>query len=102
CDVVVESQQSWKNGRTVGRYRQQYVYVHGACGTVVEPGWLPASTAIDWTLPGQRIGDRAKPLAEKTRRRIAAGIARYWRPIHLEASGHTYDAADPKPRAHGD
>jgi DNA (cytosine-5)-methyltransferase 1 len=62
----------------------------------VEPGWLPASSIIDWTLKGHRIGDRAKPLADKTRRRIAAGIARYWAPIHLEAAGNTYDAADSK------
>lgn len=104
CDDVVESRQAWKNGRTVGRYRQQYVYIcsRPACGQIVEPAWLPAAHAIDWTLPGARIGDRAKPLAEKTRRRIAAGIARYWHPIHLEAAGHTYDAADPKHQAYDD
>lgn len=78
CEAMVESQQSWKNGRTVGKYRSQYVYVHGACGTVVEPGWLPASSAIDWTIHGQIIGERDRPLAPKTRARIAAGIARYW------------------------
>lgn len=78
CERLVESQQSWKPGRTVGKYRQQYVYVHAACGTTVEPGWLPASSAIDWTITGQLIGERAKPLAAKTRARIAAGIARYW------------------------
>lgn len=101
CQTVVESQQSWKNGRTVGKYRTQYVYLHGTCGTVVEPGYLPAAAAIDWTLQGTRIGDRAKPLAEKTRRRIAAGIARYWRPLTVEAAGNTYDAADPKHHAYG-
>jgi DNA (cytosine-5)-methyltransferase 1 len=62
-----------------------------ACGTTVEPGWLPAAAAIDWTLRGTRIGDRAKPLAEKTRARIAAGIARYWRPFTLEAAGNTFE-----------
>lgn len=102
CDQVVEARQAWKKGRTVGRYRSQYVYMHGACGTVVEPGWLPASYAIDWTIVGKRIGDRDKPLADKTRRRIAAGIARYWRPFHLEAGGNQYDAADPKHRNYGD
>jgi DNA (cytosine-5)-methyltransferase 1 len=91
CGQVVESRQAWKPGRTVGRYRAQYVYVHGDCGTQVEPGWLPAAAAIDWTMPGQRIGDRAKPLAEKTRARIAAGIARYWRPFTLEAAGNTFE-----------
>lgn len=102
CDAVVESRQAWKNGRTVGRYRRQYVYVCPGCGSAVEPGYLPAAAAIDWTLPGTRIGDRAKPLADKTRARIAAGIARYWRPFTLEAAGNTYDAADPRHRAHGD
>jgi DNA (cytosine-5)-methyltransferase 1 len=47
---------------------------------VVEPGWLPAAAAIDWTLPGQRIGDRAKPLAAKTMQRIVAGLAKYAQP----------------------
>lgn len=91
CDAVVQSRQAWKNGRTVGRYRAQYVYVCTTCGDIVEPGWLPASAAIDWSLPGRRIGDRDKPLAEKTRARIAAGIARYWRPFSLEAAGHTFE-----------
>ncbi len=101
CDEVVEAQQAWKNGRTVGKYRSQYVYLHGSCGTAVEPGYLPAATAIDWTLRGTRIGDRTKPLADKTRRRIAAGIARYWSPFHMESGGNQYDAADPKHPAFG-
>jgi DNA (cytosine-5)-methyltransferase 1 len=100
CDQIVEALQSWKKpGNNVGRYRSQYVYrcpKHTCRGQIVEPGWLPAAAAIDWSLPGTRIGDRDKDLADKTRRRIAAGIARYWHPIHLEAGGHTYDAADPK------
>lgn len=91
CDRVGESRQAWKNGRTVGRYRAQYVYVCTGCGGAVEPGWLPASAAIDWSLLGRRIGDRDKPLAEKTLARIAAGIARYWRPFSLEAAGHTFE-----------
>ena len=102
CQDVVEAQQSWKNRRTVGKYRSQYVYVHAGCGTAVEPGYLPAAAAIDWTLAGKLIGDRAKPLAEKTRRRIAAGIARYWSPFHMEAGGNQYDAADPKHPSFGD
>jgi len=102
CSEVVESQQAWKNGRTVGKYRSQYVYLHGACGTAVEPGYLPAAAAIDWALKGTRIGDRTKDLAEKTRRRIAAGIARYWSPLTIEAAGNTYDAADPKHPSYGD
>lgn len=99
CDAMVESQQAWKNGRTVGKYRDQYVYVHAACGTVVEPGYLPALHAIDWSLPGEVIGDRLK---DKTRLRIAAGIARFWGPFHYEHAGNQYDAADPKHPQHGD
>lgn len=102
CEAVVESQQVWKNGRTVGKYRSQYVYLHGACGTAVEPGYLPAAAAIDWSMSGTRIGDRKKQLADKTRRRIAAGIAKYWSPLTIEAAGNTYDAADPNHRAYGD
>ena len=88
CEAMVESRQSWKPGRTVGRYRAQYRYVHGECGTVVEPGWLPAAAVIDWTNPGTLVGDR---LAPKTRARIAAGIARYWRPFTLEVGGNTFE-----------
>jgi DNA (cytosine-5)-methyltransferase 1 len=44
---------------------------------VVEPGWLPAAAAIDWSLTGERIGDRARPLADKTMDRIRAGLKRY-------------------------
>ena len=101
CQQVVESQQVWKNGRTVGKYRSQYVYLHGTCGTAVEPGYLPAAAAIDWSMRGKRIGDRAKPLADKTRRRIAAGIAKYWAPFHMESGGNQYDAADVKHPAYG-
>lgn len=101
CSAVVEAQQVWKNGRTVGKYRSQYVYLHGSCGTAVEPGYLPAAAAIDWSLAGRRIGDRTKPLADKTRRRIAAGIAKYWSPFHMEQGGNQYDAADPKHPAFG-
>jgi DNA (cytosine-5)-methyltransferase 1 len=88
CDAMIEANQSWKGGATVGRYRQSYVYVHGACGTVVEPGYLPAYTAIDWSLKGDLIGDR---LAAKTRARIAAGIARYWMTPTVVPSGGTWN-----------
>ena len=82
CGSVVSAVQSWKNpAKQAGRYRAQYFYrcPNSRCRhKVVEPGWLPAATVIDWSLPGQRIGERTRPLAAKTRARIAAGIARYW------------------------
>jgi DNA (cytosine-5)-methyltransferase 1 len=106
CDETVESIQSWKRpGTRTGRYRTQYVYrcpKHSCRGQQVEPGWLPASSIIDWSLPGTRIGDRDKPLAEKTMRRIQVGIDRYWTPIHVEHGGNQYDAADPKHPGFGD
>lgn len=43
-------------------------------------GLLPVRTAaeiIDWTLPCPSIFDRAKPLAEKTLRRVALGVQRH-------------------------
>jgi DNA (cytosine-5)-methyltransferase 1 len=73
--------------------------MHGTCGTVVEPGWLPAAPRSTGPIPGERIGDRLKP---KTRARIAAGIARYWAPVPPRGRRHTYDAADPKHPQHGD
>lgn len=103
CDLVVETFQAWKPNRSIGKYRQQYVYLcsTSGCGTEVEPGYLPAAAAIDWSIVGKRIGDRDKPLADKTRARITAGIARYWGPIQLEMA-NTYDATDPKHRQYGD
>lgn len=96
CEQVVAAVQSWKRpDRRWGRYRAQYVYrcPRGSCrNQIVEPGWLPAASAIDWSLPGTRIGDRPRALADKTRRRIAAGIARYWRePFVAEVAGNTYE-----------
>ncbi|UFU03459.1 DNA cytosine methyltransferase [Ruania suaedae] len=102
CERVVDAMQWWKKGNgqdRPGRYRSQYLYrcPNATCrNQVVEPAWLPASSIIDWTNPGQRIGDRDKPLAEKTMRRIRVGIDRYWSPLLVEHGGNPYDAADPK------
>ncbi|MBO4273119.1 DNA cytosine methyltransferase [Microbispora triticiradicis] len=95
CDTWVNALQVFKQqGADMGRYRQQYVYrcPSAECrNAVVEPFALPAAAAIDWTLPGQRIGDRAKPLADKTLARIEAGIRKFARPISLEAAGNTFE-----------
>ncbi|MEU1099264.1 DNA cytosine methyltransferase, partial [Streptomyces sp. NPDC005877] len=62
CEQWVQAVQRFKQpGRDMGRYRQQYVYrcPQARCrNQIVEPETLPAAVAIDWTLPGQRIGDR--------------------------------------------
>lgn len=90
-DGRVLAQQVFKKAEAWGRYRAQYVYRCPKCATVIEPGWLPASSAIDWSIPGERIGDKKKPLAEKTRARIEKGIERYWKPLIVTAAGNTYD-----------
>ncbi|PRA13301.1 DNA methyltransferase [Arthrobacter sp. MYb211] len=80
CDKVVRAVQSFKNGKRWGRYRAQYVYrcPHTTCrNQIIEPAWLPAAHAIDWTIRGQRIGDRKKALADKTMARIKAGLEKY-------------------------
>ena len=81
CGQDVAAVQWWKRpGRAWGRYRQQYAYrcPNTTCRhALVEPYALPAAAAIDWALPGQRIGDRAKPLSARTLARIEAGLARY-------------------------
>lgn len=74
--------QSWKRPDRVawGRYRTQYLYRCPNLGcrhAVVEPYVQPASSVIDWSVRGQRIGDRAAPLADNTLARIRVGLARY-------------------------
>ncbi|MEN0084026.1 MAG: DNA cytosine methyltransferase [Leifsonia sp.] len=92
----VRAVQAFKKSEAWGRYRAQYVYRCPKCGVVVEPAWLPAASAIDWSIRGERIGDRKKPLAEKTRTRIEKGIERYWKPLVVAAAGNTYDSASGK------
>lgn len=93
CDMhgMVSAVQAFKKAERWGRYRAQYVYRCPSCATIVEPAWLPASSAIDWSIPGERIGDKKRPLAHKTRARIEKGIERYWKPLLVTAAGNTYD-----------
>lgn len=92
CETVVSCRQAWKNGRRVGRYRQQWVWTCRTCGTTCEPAARPAADIIDWALLCPRIGDRTRPLAEKTRARILAGLQRYgWAPVITAGAGHVYE-----------
>ncbi|MBV1851902.1 DNA cytosine methyltransferase [Catellatospora tritici] len=86
CGADVHAVQVWKNTPKVrqfgrlGAYRDQYVYVcpNTACGQArVEPYVMPARAAIDWTDIGERIGDKAKPLAPATMDRIRHGLDRF-------------------------
>lgn len=76
CGEVVEAIQWWKrDGRRVGKYGRQYIYAcpNGSHGQV-EPYVAPAAHAIDWSDIGTRIGDRQRPLAAATMRRIQTGL----------------------------
>lgn len=103
CDEVVDAMQVFKKAEQWGRYKAQYNYrcPKTTCkNAIVEPGWLPASHAIDWTLRGERIGDRpirdfynkageyqgTGPLAPKTMARIRAGLEKYGHePISIDS-----------------
>jgi DNA (cytosine-5)-methyltransferase 1 len=101
CDAQRTVRQAWKNGRTVGRYRSQWVWACTSCMTPCEPATQPAASIIDWDLPCPRIGDRTRPLAAATRARILAGLQRYgWAPIVTAGAGNVYEAT-PGNRARG-
>lgn len=97
CDKIVTAMQVFKKSERWGRYRAQYNWrcPNVTCkNQIIEPGWLPAAAAIDWTLKGERIGDRSKPLAEKTMARIRAGLEKYGQgPLQVHAQGNTYASA---------
>jgi DNA (cytosine-5)-methyltransferase 1 len=93
CEATVEGIQTWKRpDARWGKYRQQYTYSCPTCQKQVLPWVWPAASAIDWGLPCERIGDRARPLAPATRRRIEVGLERYG-PAVVQAAGNTYERA---------
>ena len=75
-----------------------------------EPGlfnykpWRPASEIIDWSIRGESIFNRKKPLCENTLRRVEAGIKRYWgdmaEPFLIRYNGgdnRVHSVSDPLP-----
>jgi len=98
CGPVRARQTFKRPDREWGRYRAQYVYrcPNVACRfSVVEPSFRPAAEIIDWDLLGQRIGDRTKPLADKTMARIRAGVDRYWGSLLIPVEGRDGKQAAP-------
>lgn len=77
CEKDINSIQSWKHGRSFGKYDKQYIYCCPVHGTRVDPYYYAAFNCIDWTDLGQRIGDRKKPLAPNTIKRIDYGLKKY-------------------------
>jgi DNA (cytosine-5)-methyltransferase 1 len=95
CAGDVNAVQSWKPGRTSGRYRKQYVYCCPRCALVIEPYYFAAANAIDWSLPTPRIGDRRRPLREKTLARIQAGLERFVQGRYQPSAAALFDAETP-------
>jgi DNA (cytosine-5)-methyltransferase 1 len=96
CEEVVEAFQSWKRPERpkIGKYGRQYVYrcPSMACRhAIAEPFVLPAASAIDWTDLGTRIGDRKRPLAPNTMRRIRAGLEMFAQPVTVAVGGNTWE-----------
>jgi DNA (cytosine-5)-methyltransferase 1 len=96
CEQVVESFQAWKKpgARKIGKYGRQYVYCcpNAACRhATAEPFVLPAAAAIDWSDLGTPIGDRKRPLAANTIRRIRAGLEMFAQPVTVAVGGNTYE-----------
>jgi DNA (cytosine-5)-methyltransferase 1 len=97
CGKRVAAVQWWKRPgpRRVGKYRTQYLYHCPGCKADVEPYASPAASIIDWSLRGQRIGDRDKPLRPATLARIQAGLDKYAVPTLVPAGGTWNEAARP-------
>jgi DNA (cytosine-5)-methyltransferase 1 len=106
CDQTVAAVQSWRNPnrRKVGKYRQQYDYRcpnSGCRYSVIEPYVRPAASIIDWTDLGARIGDRTRPLAAATMRRIQAGIDLFAEPTMVTVNHGADDTGRAYPAAAG-
>lgn len=88
----IDAVQAWKKEQQWGRYgaRRQYVYRCPQCGCEVMPGYRPAASVIDWSIPSEKIGDRRKPLKEKTIQRILAGLKKFGHWPHIADLGHSH------------
>lgn len=97
CEADVEAYQWWKKPPAgdpraqAGKYRQQYLFKCSRCQTAALPYVWPALSALDLSLPCPRIGDRAKPLAEATRRRIEVGLERYGPGAIVQGAGNCFE-----------
>lgn len=114
CQRDVASVQSWKasarrvGGYHVGKYGHhgQYLYRCPQCSTAVTPYYYAAANAIDWTVVGERIGDRTTPLKPKTMQRIRHGLQKFAVPYVMGTErsgtpGRTYATTAPWPTQTG-
>lgn len=82
CGRDVEAVQVWKSpNRKWGKYGKNGQYIYQCPNDVkhgeVVPYYYGAWTAIDFGLPIERIGDRKRPLVDRTISRIKSGLARF-------------------------
>jgi DNA (cytosine-5)-methyltransferase 1 len=78
CEKNVSAIQVFKNQSIKhGKYKKQYLYRCPVHGCIVEPYYYAAFNCIDWTDLGKRIGDREKPLAPNTVKRVNYGLDKY-------------------------
>ena len=90
CACDVDAVQSWKNPqKRWGKFQAQYRYCCPRCAGEVMPYYYCAANAIDWSLPAPRIGDRVRPLKEKTLKRIRIGLEKFGRQPILMDYVHT-------------
>lgn len=102
CARDVEAVQTWKNRRTIGRYgdatkRGQYFYSCPRCRSEVRPYYYAALNALDLSIKATRIGDRPRPLKERTMGRIRFGIDKYGRFPLLITTNMTSDGGRSRP-----
>lgn len=85
----VESVRAWKNGRTIGKHKRQYIYVCPTCAAEVTPYYFAALNALDFSLAAERIGDRDRPLKPRTLERIQYGLEKYGNRVLVIRDGMT-------------
>jgi DNA (cytosine-5)-methyltransferase 1 len=77
CGPVQAIQRFKPKANVKAKYGTQYTYVCPSCAKQVIPFYFAAINAIDWSVKAERIGDRKKPLEERTMQRIAYGLKKY-------------------------
>ncbi|MDC7338942.1 DNA cytosine methyltransferase [Streptomyces lydicus] len=97
----IRAMQAFKRlDRRWGRYgkRAQYLWrcPRTECrNTIVEPAVRGAAEVIDWSLPAAAIGERKRPLAADTMRRVRAGFTAFAEPLTVPVEGREGKKAAP-------
>jgi DNA (cytosine-5)-methyltransferase 1 len=96
CEAEVKCVQCWiSKNKPYGDYGTQYVYHCPGCNKEIVPYFTPVKDVLDLSLPTPRIGERARPLCEKTLEKIEKGLKWYARQPHqgdeIKAFQFTYN-----------